>query len=185
MQSSKSARNLLTLLIFVGIVALMDYALLSYLASHGLDAKSYPVQIGSYALSLPLLGLTFVGVLIVAIAAWQYMSSTMPVTGLKEMGQLETIRVVRAAGIALFFFSLVLFGPYVVGASAFWAQMSGLSRSIPQLAPPLQGLVSSVRHWMDLDALTKFAVSQDAAAAALVLASGLIGYVQRRTRRVR
>ena len=185
MQSSRSARNLLTLFVFVGIVALLDYALLSYLLSHGLEAKSYLAQVGSLTLNIPILGLTFVGVLIVAIAAWQYMSRTMPVATLKEMGQLETIRVVRAAGIALFFFSLVLFGPYVIGASAFWAQMSGLSRSIPQLTTPLQGLVSSIRPWMDLDALTKFAVSQDAAAAALVLASGLIGYVQRRTRRVR
>ena len=163
----------------------MDYALLSYLVSHGLDAKSYPLQVGGYALDFPLLGLTFVGVLIVAIAAWQYMLGTMPMTALKEMSQLETIRVMRAAGVALFFFSAVLFGPYILGASAFWAQMSSLSRVIPQLAPPLQGLVSSIRPAMDLDALTKLVVSQDTAAAALVLTSGLIGYVQRRTKRVR
>jgi len=185
LQSSRNARNLLTLLIFVGIVALMDYALLSYLVSHGLDAKSYPLQIGGYALDFPLLGLTFVGVLIVAIAAWQYMLGTMPMTALKEMSQLETVRVLRAAGIALFFFSAVLFGPYIVGAGTFWVQMSSLSRVIPQLASPLQGLVSSIRPAMDLDALTKLIVSQDTAAAALVLTSGLIGFIQRKTKRVR
>jgi hypothetical protein len=38
---------------------------------------------------------------------------------------------------------------------------------------------------MNLDALTKLAVSQNIAAAALVVVSGLIGSLQRRIRRVR
>ena len=185
MLKAGSARNWLTMLIFVGIVALMDYSVLSYLMSHGLEFKYYPLQIGSYVLSIPLLSLTFLGVLIVAIAAWQHMSGTMSITALKEMSQLETIRILRAAGVALFFLSAVLFGPYVIGASAFWAQMSSLSRVVPQLAGPLQGLSSSIRPLMYLDALTKLAISQNTAAAALVVVSGLIGYVQRRIRRAR
>ena len=185
MHTARSARNWLTMLIFVGIVAVMDYTLLSYLMSHGLESKSYPVQIGSYSLTIPILGLTFLGVLIVAITAWQHMSGTMPITALKEMSQLETIRILRTAGVALFFFSAVLFAPYIVGASGFWAQMSSLSRAIPQLASPLQGLASSIRPMMDLDALTKLAISQNTAAGALVVVSGLIGYAQRRIRRAR
>lgn len=185
MSRARSARNWFTLLVFVGIVAVMDYVLLNYLISHGLEAKSYPMQVGSYQFPLPLLSLTFVGVLIVAIAAWSYMSGTMPITALKEMSQFEVIRMLRAAGVALFFFSAFLFGPYVVGASAFWMLMSSLSRAIPQLAGPLEGLLSTLRPVMALDALTKLAVSQNTAAAALVAVSGLIGYVQRRIRRTR
>jgi len=185
LSTARGARNWLIMLIFVGIVAVMDYALLNYLISHGLEAKSYPMRIGNYQLPIPILGLTFVGVLIVAIAAWRHMSGTMPISALKEMSQLETIRMLRAAAVALFFFSAVLFLPYVVGASAFWAQMSSLSRAIPQLASPLQGLFSSVRTIMNSDALTKLAVSQNIAAAALVAVSGLIGHLQRRTRRMR
>jgi hypothetical protein len=173
------------MLVFVGIVAVMDYVLLNYLISHGLEAKSYRMQIGNYQLPIPLLGLTYVGVLIVAIAAWRHMSGTMPIAALKEMSQLETIRLLRAAGIALFFFSTVLFGPYIIGGSAFWAQLSSLSRVIPQFAGPLQGLLSSIRPAMELDALTKLAVSQNIAAGALVAVSGVIGYVQRRIRRTR
>jgi hypothetical protein len=163
----------------------MDYALISYLISHGLEAKSYPIQIGNYQLPFPLLSLTFLGVLIVAIAAWRHMSGTMSISALKEMSQLETVRMLRAAGVGLFFFSAVLFGPYIVGASAFWAQMSSLSRVIPQLASPLQGLFSSIRPVTNLDALTKFAISQNISAVALVAVAGLIGYVQRRVRRTR
>jgi hypothetical protein len=185
LSTARSTRNLLTMLVFVGIVALMDYVLLNYLMSHGLESKSYPLQVGSYQLPIPLLSLTFVGVLIVAIAAWHYMSGTMPISALKEMSQLETIRMLRAAGVALFFFCAVLFGPYVIGASSFWAQMSSLVRAVPQLAGPLQGLVSLIRPAMVLDALTKLAVSQNAAAASLVVVSGLIGYLQRRIRRIR
>jgi hypothetical protein len=93
--------------------------------------------------------------------------------------------MLRAAGVALFFFSVVLFGPYIVGASAFWAQMSSIGRAVPQLADPVQGLFSSIQPAMNLDALTKLAVSQNIAAAALVAVSGLIGSLQRRIRRVR
>jgi hypothetical protein len=185
LSTERNTRNWLVLLVFVGIVAVMDYVLLNYLMSHGLDAKSYPIRVGNYQFSIPLLSLTFVGVIIVAIAAWRYMSSTMPISALKEMSQLETIRTLRAAGVALFFFSAMLFGPYVVGASAFWTQMSSLGRAVPALAGPLQGLLSSIRPAMNLDALTKLAVSQNIAAAALVAVSALIGFLQRRMRRVR
>jgi predicted CDP-diglyceride synthetase/phosphatidate cytidylyltransferase len=124
-------------------------------------------------------------VIIVAITAWHYMSSTMSISALKEMSQLETIRMLRAAGVVLFFFSVVLFGPYIVGASAFWTQMSSLGRAVPQLAGPIQGLLSSIQPAMNLDALTKLAVSQNVASAALVAVSGLVGSLQRRTRRLR
>jgi hypothetical protein len=167
------------------MVAVMDYSLISYLISHGLEARSYPIRIGSYEFSFPLLSLTFLGVLVVAIAAWRHMLGTMPISALKEMSQLETIRILRAAGIALFFFSAVLFIPYVIGASVFWAQMSSLTRAIPQLASPLQGFFSLARPVMNMDALTKLAVSQNVAAAAMVGATGLIGYLQRRMRRIR
>lgn len=185
LSTARSTRNLLTMLVFVGIVALMDYLLLNYLMSHGLESKSYPLQVGGSQLPIPLLSLTFVGVLIVAIAAWHYMSSTMPISALKEMSQLETIRILRAAGVALFFFSAVLFGPYIIGAGSFWAQMSSLGKAVPQLAGPLQGLAYSIRPAMVLDAVTKLAVSQNAAAAALVAVSGLVGHFQRRVRRIR
>jgi hypothetical protein len=175
----------LSLLVFVGIVAVMDYVLITYLMSHGLEGKSYPIQTGNYQFSFPLLSLTFLGVVIVAIAAWRHMSGTMPISALKEMSQLETIRILRAAAVALFFFGAALFIPYIVGASAFWAQMSSLTRLIPQLASPLQGLFSLTRPVMNMDALTKLAVSQNVAAAALVGATGLIGYLQRRMRRIR
>ena len=185
MQSLEKARNWLALLVFVGIVALMDYVLLAYLMLHGLESKLYPLQIGGYGLNIPILSLTFVGMVIVAVAAWQNMSGAMPMTALKDMSQLETLRVLRAAGIALFFFSAVLFTPYVIGSSAFWTQMSSLSRAIPQLASPLKGFISSIRPTMDLEALTKFVISQDSAAATLVVCSGLIGFLQRKSKRVR
>ena len=185
MSTVRSARNWFVLLIFVGIVTLMDYVLLNYLISHGLEAKSYAIQFGSYQFSLPLLSLTFVGVVIVAIAAWRHMSGTMSISVLKEMSQLETIRTVRAAGLALFFFSALPFGPYIIGASGFWTQMASLSRVIPQLAGLLESSFSTLRPVMALDALTKLAVSQNIAAAALVAVSGVVGYVQRRIRRIR
>jgi hypothetical protein len=185
LSTARNAWNWSILVVFVGIVAVMDYILLNYLMSHGLEAKSYPIQIGNNQLSIPLLSLTFAGVIIVAIAAWGYMSSTMPISALKEMSELETIRMLRAAGVALFFFSAVLYGPYILGASAFWAQMSSLGRAVPQLAGPIQGTLSSIEPAMNLDALTKLAVSQNIAAGALVAVSGLIGSLQRRVRRVR
>ena len=185
MSTARNAWNWFVLIVFVAIVAVMDYVLLNYLMSHGLEAKSYPVQFGNNQLSIPLLSLTFAGVRIVAIAAWRYMSSTMSISALKEMSELETIRMLRAAGVTIFFFSVVLFGPYIVGASGFWTQMSSIGRAVPQLAGPIQGLLLSIQPAMNLDTLTKLAVSQNIAAAALVVVSGLIGSLQRRMRRVR
>jgi len=109
----------------------------------------------------------------------------MSISALKEMSELETIRMLRAAGVAIFFFSVVLFGPYIVGASGFWTQMSSIGRAVPQLAGPIQGLLSSIQPAMSLDTLTKLAISQNTAAAALVAVSALIGYLQRRIRRPR
>ena len=163
----------------------MDYLFLDYLLSHGLELKSYPLEIGSLQFSIPLVGLTFMGVLVVAIAAWSNMLGTMPIAAARELAHLETVRILRAAGLAVFFFSAVLYLPYVVGASVFWIQMASLSGTIPQLAGSLQGLLDIAQPAMALDGLTKLAISQNAAAAALVAVSGLIGYTQRRIRRTR
>lgn len=185
MSRSGTARLWLSLIAFVGIVAVMDYFFLDYLISHGLESKSHLVQIGSFQFSIPLLGLTFVGVLIVAIAAWVNMASTLPIRTAREMTPLETIRTLRAAGVALFFFSALLLGPYTLGADVFWRQMESLGRSVPQLAASLQGVFDSLQPAMGLDPLTKLAISQNVAAAALVAVSGMIGYGQRRIRRPR
>ena len=164
---------------------MLDYAFLDYLISHGLEPKLYLVQVAGLQFSIPLVGLTFIGVLIVAIAAWSNMSSRVPIAAAREMSQLESIRILRAAGVAVFFFSAVLFGPYIIGSSAFWRQVASLSRSVPQLAGSLQTVFNSIQPVMALDTLTKFAISQNAAAAALVVVSGLIGYGQRPVRRAR
>ena len=185
MSRGKDARIWLSSVTFVGIVAAIDYLLLDYLMSHGLEPKSQAVRIAGLEFSIPILSLTFVGVLIVATAAWINISSTMRVTTLREMSQLETARVLRAAGLALLLFSIVLFLPYIVGAGAFWAQMSSLSRSVPQLAGGLQGFLQTIEPIMKLDAVGKLAISQNAAAAVLVIVSGLIAHYQRRIRRTR
>lgn len=174
----------LSLMAFVGIVAALDYLLLDYLVSHGLEPKLYPVQVASLQFPIPLLGLTFVGLLIVAIVAWLNMSS-ISISVAREMSQLENLRILRAAGVALFLFSAVLFGPYIIGASVFWRQMALVGRGIPQLAGFLQSLFYSIQPVAVLDSLTKLAISQNVAAAALVAASGLIGHYQRRIRRMR
>lgn len=181
----RDARTWGFLVAFVGTVAVMDYMFLDYLISHGLEMKWYALQVGSLMLSIPLVSMTFIGVLIVATAAWSNMAGTMPVAAARDQAHLETIRILRAAGLAAFFFSAVLYGPYVIGASVFWTQMASVSRSIPQLAGSLQGLLNFAQPAMGLDALTKFAISQNAAAASLVAVSGLIGYSQRRVRRTR
>jgi len=180
-----TARLWVSLTAFVGIVAIMDYFFLDYLISHGLESKSHLVQIGSLQFSVPLLGLTFAGVLIVAVAAWVNMASTVPIKAARDMTPLETIRILRAAGVALFFFSALLFGPYTLGADVFWGQMESLARSVPQLADSLQTLLVFVQPAMGLDPLTKLAISQNLAAAALVAVSAIIGYGQRRIRRPR
>ena len=180
-----AARAWLFLVAFVGVVAAMDYLLVDYLISHGLEMKWYPIQIASLQLSIPLVGLTFMGVLIVAIAAWLNMSATVPIAVARELGHLETIRVLRAAGIALFFFSAVLFVPYIIGASVFWGQASVLTKAVPQLAGSIQGLFYFVQPAMIQDPLTEFVISQNAAALALVAVSGLVGYSQRRIKRAR
>ena len=182
---ASSVRTWLSLVVFVGIVALIDYMLLDYLVSHGLEQKFQSISIGTFQLSIPIITLTFVGVLIVAIAAWHNISRTMPITALREMSQLETARMLRAAGLALFFFSSALFTPYIMGASGFWVQVSSLSKSTPQLAGSFQGLYSAMQPVMALDAVAKLAISQNLAAAALVLVSGLISHYQRRVRRTK
>jgi len=184
MSKMANPRSWLSLIVFVGIVALLDYVLLDYLISHGLEPKLYPVQISNYQLSIPLLGLTFVGLLIVAIAAWFNMSSV-PISVAREMPQLDNLRILRAAGVAIFLFSAVLFGPYIVGATAFWKQMGLVGKVIPQLAGSLQSLFDSIQPVAELDSLTKLALSQNVGAAALVAVSGLIGHYQRRMRRMR
>jgi len=185
MSRAGSVRTWLSLVAFVAIVAVMDYILLEYLISRGLEWKLQPIQVGSYQFPFPLVALTFVGVLIVATAAWSNISGTVPITALREMSQLETLRILRAAAVALFFFALMLFGPYMVGASAFWRQIASLSRVVPQLAGSFQTLFYTIRPVMALDALSKLAISQNVAAGALVAVSILIGHYQRRIRRTR
>lgn len=163
----------------------MDYLFLNYLISRGLEPKGYALQVGNPQLSVPLVGLTFVGVLIVAIAAWSNMVGAMPVATARELALLENIRVLRAAALAIFFFSAFLYAPYVIGASAFWAQMAWLGRGIPLLAGSLQSLLNFAQPMVVLDGLTKLAISQNVAAAALVVVSGMIGYSQRRIKRAR
>jgi len=179
-----NARTWLSLVIFTAVIAAMDYWFLSYLLPKGLESKMQQVQVAGVQFSFPLLGLTFVGLLILAAASWSNMLS-MPIATLKEMSQLEGMRILRAAGVSLFFFATMLYGPYVLGSNAFWGQMSALSRAVPQLTGSLQGLFYFLEPMMGLDVVAKFAISQNAAGAGLVLASGLIVYTQRRIRRQR
>lgn len=180
-----SSRKWLSLVAFVGIVAVIDYMLLDYLTSHGLEPKMQVVHIGGLQFSFPIVGLTFVGVLVVAVSAWLYMVSTMPVSALREMAPLETVRILRAAAIGLFFFTTLLFGPYILGSNVLEGGLSSVSRTIPQLAGGLQDMLAFFQPAMTLEALTKLAVSQNIAAAALVAVAGTIGRSQRRIRRTR
>ena len=180
-----SSRKWLSLVAFVVIVAAIDYILLDYLMSHGLEPKTQVIHLGSLQFSFPIVGLTFVGVLIVAVSAWLYMVGTMPVSALREMASLETVRILRAAAIGLFFFTAVLFGPYILGSNVSEGALSSLSRVVPQLAGSLQGMFGFFQPAMTLDTPTKLAISQNAAAAALVAVAGIIGHSQRRIRRTR
>lgn len=185
MSRAGSVRSWLSLIAFAAIVAVLDYMLVDYLISQGLESKVQPLQVVAVQFSVPILGLTFLGVLLVAIAAWANISRTMPVTALREMSQLETIRVVRAAGLALFFFSAALFGPYIIGASEFWKQMASMSKAVPQLVGSLQGFMSTIQPMMALDILSKLMISQNLAAVTLVVVSGVVGRYQRRIRRMK
>ncbi len=185
MSKHGSSRKWVSLIVFVGIVAAIDYLLLDYLMSHGLEQKMQSIQVGSLQFSFPIIELTFVGVLIVAVSAWLHMVGAMPISALREMLPLETARILRAGGIALFVFSFVLLGPYMLGSGLFREGVSSLSRTIPQLAGAFQGMFDSSQSVMTLDNLTKMAISQNVAAATLVAVAWLVGRSQRQIRRTR
>lgn len=185
MSKRASSRKWVSLIVFVGIVAAMDYLLLDYLVSHGLEQKMQSIQIGSLQLSFHITQLTFAGVLIVAISAWLHIVTAMPISALREMSSLETVRILRAGSIALFIFSVVLLGPYFLGFTVFRSGASSLSNIFPQLDGVLQGMFDFSQSAMSLDSLEKMAISQNVAAAALAVVAWVVGRSHPQVRRKR
>jgi hypothetical protein len=185
MSKTRSHRFWLSSVLILMFAASTDCLLLDYLVAQGFEIKSQTLNISTLQFSFPLVLLPFVGLMLVTIAAWANISPAVPLAVAKETTQLESIRLLRAAGITIFCFSVTLYGPYVVGANAFWSLMSSLSGSIPQLGATLQDLFSSMQPAANWDLLTKFSVSQNAAGLVLVLVSILLSRGQRRIRRAK
>ena len=185
MSKGEVPHKMLSLAVFVGAVAAIDYLMLDHLLSHGLEQKMQSVQIGDLQFHFPIVALIFLGVLIVAVSAWLHMVGTMPVSALREKASIESARVLRAGAISLFVFSVVLLGPYMLGSGLFREGASSIGRTIPQLVGTLQGMLDTFQSVVALDSLTKMVMSQNMASATLVIVAWIIGHNERQIRRSR
>lgn len=168
------------------IIAALDWFYMFYITSYGLQVKIQNLELDGFKVGLPIQWLTIVGVFLVALVAWYDVSAKIfPRRGGPEIDPLGTIRLVRAIALSVIAFVLVLYVPYLLGSVWFWAKVSKIGRSLPQVLGVGGSLLNTQEPLMTMNPLWQYSISQALATAAMVFVAWLSARVARRPRKPR
>lgn len=180
MSSISSTGKLSMILGMTAAVFLLDLFYMLYITAYGFEPKSFTLAGFNLPLQvqwLPVLGMVFLAF----VLAFEIADRIFPRRGL-IVDQLGALRLIRALVVSLALFTCVLYIPYLIGSNWFWARLSDLSRSIPQVESFSQSLLSTAEPAMTLNAVWQYAASQLAAALVLVLSGFALARVARRSK---
>jgi hypothetical protein len=168
------------------VIAALDWFYMFYITSYNFEAKIQSLEIGGFRLSLPILWLPVIGIFLVTLVAWFEVSAKIfPRRAGPETDPLAGARLMRAIALSVMAFVLVLYVPYVVGSVWFWAKLSKVGLSLPQVLGLGRSLLNAQESIMTLDPLWHYSISQILATAAMVVVAWACARIARRPRKLR
>jgi len=167
-------------------IAALDWFYLFYITSYNFEVKTQNFEFGGFTLVIPIQWLPVLGVFLVALVAWyEVLTRIFPRRAGPEIDPLTNARWLRAIALSVMAFVCVLYIPYLLGSVWFWAKLSKVGRSIPQVLGMGRSLLNRQEPLMTLDPLWQYSVSQILATAAMVMVAWAFSRTARRPRKLR
>jgi len=168
------------------IVAALDWFYMFYITSYNFEAKIQNLEFGGLRLAIPIQWLPVLGVFLVTLVAWYEVSARLfPRRAGPETDPLVGARLMRAIVFSVMAFVLVLYVPYLLGSVWFWAKVSKIGRSLPQVLGIGRSLLNTLEPLMTMNPLWQYSISQILATAAMVVVAWATARIVRRPRKPR
>lgn len=168
------------------VIAALDWFFMFYVTSYNFEVKVQNISFGGFVLGLPVQWLPVLGVFLVTLVAWYDVSARIfPRRAGPDVDPMANMRLMRAIIFSFAAFVVVLYVPYILGSVWFWAKVSKVGRSIPQVLGPGRSLLAAQEPFMILDPLWQYSISQVLATAAMVFVAWLSARVPKRPRKPR
>jgi hypothetical protein len=168
------------------LIAALDWFFMFYITSYNFAANIQEVAFGGFRFALPIQWLPVIGVFLVTLVAWFDLSAKIfPRRAGPEIDPLANVRLVRAIAFSVMAFVLVLYVPYIVGSVWFWAKVSKIGRSLPQVVGLGRSILNAQEGLMTMDPLWQYSISQILATMAMVVVAWACARIARRPRKLR
>jgi len=168
------------------VIGLLDQFYMFYITSFTFQVRTQTVDVGGFKLLIPIQWLPILGVFLATLVGWFEVSDKIfPRRSGPEIDQLGYARLLRAIAFSVLTFVCVLYIPYLLGSNWFWAKVSRLGHSIPQLRDIGLSLLNTQEPIMTLDPLWQYSISQVLATAAMLLVAWAFSRTSRRPRKPR
>jgi uncharacterized membrane protein len=168
------------------VIAALDWFYMFYITSYNFEVKTQNFEFGGFTLVMPIQWLPVLGVFLVTFVAWYEVSARIfPRRAGPETDPVATARLMRAFALSVMTFVCVLYIPYLLGSAWFWAKLSKLGRSVPQVLGMGRSLLNTQEPFMTLDPLWQYSISQILATAAMVMVAWAFSRTARRPRKPR
>jgi hypothetical protein len=168
------------------VIGLLDWFYMFYITSFTFQVRTQTVDVGGFKFLIPIQWLPILGVFLATLVGWFEVSDKIfPRRSGPEIDQLGYARLLRAIAFSVLTFVCVLYIPYLLGSNWFWAKVSRLGHSIPQLRDIGLSLLNTQEPVMTLDPLWQYSISQVLATAAMLLVAWAFSRTSRRPRKPR
>jgi lysylphosphatidylglycerol synthetase-like protein (DUF2156 family) len=168
------------------VIAALDWFYMFYITSYNFEVKTQNFEFGGLTFAVPIQWLPVLGVFLVTLVAWYEVSARIfPRRAGPETDPVAGARLMRAFAFSVMAFVCVLYVPYLLGSVWFWAKLSKLGRSIPQVLGMGRSLLKTQEPLMTLNPLWQYSISQILATAAMVIVAWAFSRTARRPRKPR
>jgi hypothetical protein len=168
------------------VIAALDWFFMFYITSYNFEVKTLNLGVGGLTFAMPILWLPILGVFLVALVAWyEVLTRIFPRRAGPEIDPLTNARWLRAIAFSVMTFVCVLYIPYLLGSVWFWAKVSKLGHSIPQIQGVGLSILNTQTPVMTINPLWQYSLSQIFATAAMVIVAWAFSRTVRRPRKPR
>ncbi len=170
-------RGWIPAIIFAAIAVAVEILYFEYMLSRGLLDESFSVSIGIVSIPLSIALFLSLGNAVVLLVLWMsvFESTAYVMAGPDRRVRriLYPLRMIRAAGLVMAPFTVVLFAPYIIESGWFISIVSGVSNSNASLQQTAAGFYAWAFGLARTDASVKFVASQLSAAFTSTVVAGL------------
>ena len=173
----QTLRGWIPAIIFAIVVIIIETFYFSYMVGRGLTDKQVSIPIGPWTLPVSIGLFLSLGNAVVLLTLWMsvFQNTAYARAGADRQVRrlLYPLRMVRVAALVLVPFTILLFTPYIIESVGFVRFVASFTSSVPQLRSGAVGFYNWAFGISQMDASTRFILSQLTAAFGAIVVSGL------------